>query len=386
MINEASTEDLSLRRDICVDPWTYLGIGGWGVSPCCYVPDLVKHEYLEGGPYSGEVQWNCEGFVKFREKMLAVGYKKACPVEMSCPICRGNGQTVKEQMDLLRKRFKNCPEIDEIEKSILSGKSKIDTQPLMVFLFIGRKCNTACPFCWSTYIPNVKNQLNDKNFEKLKPVFKNVRYTQFMGGDLFAHPDSYIKKVLDLPNPGTEIMTITNGIGMTPEKWEKWVRNGPLTRISVSLDTVDPEHYKTHRLKDLSIVKGNLEEIFRRDPNHGIFLGSLITTETLTDGPDLMRWGAKNGMKSVCFAPYRGPWLEENGLGRLDPCGDGWTPKTLDAAKRTLDEIGKVSRETGIGTWGYETVVNRILNFEKSGRKKGEIRFCVVNTEEKEDN
>lgn len=347
------------RKDICIEPWTVLKIEAKGATFCCWAETVTPYKLFEG-PYTGKDIWNSDEIVEFRKKMLIKGHKM-CPDTKYCHMTWST-RTVEEQIEFYKGLFGDSDNWEKIRNEIYSGKTHISTPPLSIRTFIGSQCQCNCRFCWTTAtgITEDKKKPALEDIKKLKPLYKDAIHCHFIGGDLFALTDREIDEWLKLPKDGAKVWTTTNGHGLTLKRYEKYVENGVLNDIGLSLDTVDPDHYFEHRGRPLENLLKNLGEIYNKYPKHCIRQASTVVTGwNYKDGPELVKAAHKYGIKEVYFTPYQGRSLHINGFGHMDIFTDGYKPEIEEEFKDVLKEVNKLGKELGVKIYSTSTIIDR---------------------------
>ena len=123
-----------------------------------------------------------------------------------------------------------------------------------------------------------------------------VREVRFTGGEPLTRPDLVeIVRQTTTAVPGLPVSMTTNGIGLD-RKAPQLVEAG-LTRINVSLDTIDREHFAavTRRDRLPAVLKGI--EAAQYAGLSPIKINAVALRETLADAPDLLAWALANGVR-----------------------------------------------------------------------------------------
>ena len=275
------------RVPICIEPWFNLRIWANRSLTCCFLPGGVTYPRFQGGPYSGDVVWNSQPFKVQRRNMLASGRDALCPNNTYCTV-RGLNLDVAGQVQAYKTRYGG----DErrwkaVQDAVEKGKTDAPF-PLVVHAVIGDVCNAACPMCSQSYLEN-KVTIGDPEIRQLQRLCRQAAYVHLSGGDLFALSDDQIDRLLTIIPYGAVGATTTNGIGLTLERYEKYVIGGPIRRISVSIDTIDPAMYLLQRGCSIEPLRANLEAIVGVHELHNIDLASAaVNAWTLPGLPALL--------------------------------------------------------------------------------------------------
>ena len=133
----------------------------------------------------------------------------------------------------------------------------------------------------------------------------------------FGNPDSTLNNgLLRLDNPDhfnalragdVPIWMITNGQLLTPELYERFVVNGPIRSICISIDTVDPVAYTlSRRPGSVAPVIANLETIAKCWPQHCLNkLEAVVTAWNHDKLEPLVHFAAALRVPFVAIDPVR---------------------------------------------------------------------------------
>ena len=116
---------------------------------------------------------------------------------------------------------------------------------------------------------------------------------RFTGGEPLTRPDlvEIVRRTTTVV-PGVPVSMTTNGIGLD-RKAPQLVEAG-LTRINVSLDTIDREHFAAVTRRDrLPAVLRGIESAQHAGLSP-IKINAVALRETLADAPDLLAWALAN--------------------------------------------------------------------------------------------
>jgi cyclic pyranopterin phosphate synthase len=237
------------------------------------------------------------------------------------------------------------------------------------------RCNLRCTYCMPAeglaWLPH-EDQLTDAEVIRLVRVAVEqlgVTEVRFTGGEPLMRADlaEIIGRSAEAA-PGIDLSITTNGIGLD-HRIHALVEAG-LTRVNVSLDTVDREHFArlTRRDRLPAVLAG-----IRAAHEAGLTplkLNAVMMRETLRDAPALLAWALENGcrLRFIEQMPLDADrsWLRENMVpasellavlgerftlieaGRDDPHApaeewrvEGWT---VDGAPATVGIIASVTR------------------------------------------
>jgi len=154
-----------------------------------------------------------------------------------------------------------------------------------------------------------------------------VREVRFTGGEPLTRPDlvDIIRASSDIA-PGIPLAMTTNGIGL--DRKAAALAAAGLTRINVSLDTVDREHFAAVTRRDrLPAVLRGLDAA-RAAGLGPIKINAVALRETLPDAGDLLAWALANHVRLR--------FIEQMPL----DADETWRRENLVSAQELLDELG----------------------------------------------
>jgi cyclic pyranopterin phosphate synthase len=155
-----------------------------------------------------------------------------------------------------------------------------------------------------------------------------VREVRFTGGEPLTRPDlvDIIRASSDIA-PGIPLAMTTNGIGL--DRKAAALAEAGLTRINVSLDTVDREHFAAVTRRDrLPAVLRGLDAA--RTAGLGpIKINAVALRETLPDAGDLLAWALDNDVRLR--------FIEQMPL----DADETWRRDNLVSADELLEELGR---------------------------------------------
>ena len=154
-----------------------------------------------------------------------------------------------------------------------------------------------------------------------------VREVRFTGGEPLTRPDLVdIIRASSSVAPGVPLAMTTNGVGL--DRRAAALAAAGLTRLNVSLDTVDRAHFAAVTRRDrLPAVLRGLDAA--RDAGLGpIKINAVALRETLPDAPALLEWALANDVRLR--------FIEQMPL----DADETWRRDNLVSAQELLDELG----------------------------------------------
>lgn len=155
-----------------------------------------------------------------------------------------------------------------------------------------------------------------------------VREVRFTGGEPLTRPDLVdIIRASSTVAPGIPLAMTTNGIGL--DRKAALLAAAGLTRINVSLDTVDREHFAAVTRRDrLPAVLRGLDAA-RAAGLGPIKINAVALRETLPDAGDLLAWALDNDVRLR--------FIEQMPL----DADETWRRDNLVSAEELLTELGR---------------------------------------------
>jgi len=140
-------------------------------------------------------------------------------------------------------------------------RSEIDF-PVTLTLEMTSYCNLKCWMCPKTagYVNTTPNQLiKEEVIREVEKILPKIEILQLSGlwGEVFMHPDTYLRILKKAKEFGCEVRTISNGTLLTPELSRALVDIG-LDHLTISIDAATSKTYKKIR------VGGNFRKLIRQ--------------------------------------------------------------------------------------------------------------------------
>jgi len=164
---------------------------------------------------------------------------------------------------------------------------------------ITEKCSLRCTYCMPAEgLPAIPRDdlLTAPEIARLVGIgwrqlgIKEVRFT---GGEPLTRGDLVeIVRLSALAAPGIPLAMTTNGIGL--DRQAAALRSAGLTRVNVSLDTVDREHFSrlTRRDRLPAVLRGI--SAAHAAGFRPLKINAVLMRETLADAPDLLAWALEH--------------------------------------------------------------------------------------------
>lgn len=141
--------------------------------------------------------------------------------------------------------------------------------------------------------------------------------------------------------------------------------------IFLSLDTLDPEHYRFHRNRSLHNVERNIREIARQHNEHCIKTVTCVVTKwSYKDVSDVIRFAGEHNIDSVNVHPVSGNVLKKNGYGDASIFNVGYTDEIHDEIMALTREWEKIGKESGVVVMSTKKIRTVMARAKKQyGRK-----------------
>jgi len=164
------------------------------------------------------------------------------------------------------------------------------------------KCSLRCTYCMPAEgLPSIAKQdlLTSAEIARLVGIAARdlgVREVRFTGGEPLVRGD--VVEIVALSReaaPGIPLAMTTNGIGL--DKTARALREAGLTRVNVSLDTIDRAHFAELTRRDrLPAVLAGIAAA--QEAGLGpIKLNAVLMRSTLPDAADLLAWALDHGVR-----------------------------------------------------------------------------------------
>lgn len=313
---------------MCLVPW-WCSVAEYNATHvCCFHRFISFKEFptWKFGPFVTKniyEWWNCPEMVEGRERMLEKKGRVACnncPCPSNLSSCETN---VLSQLNSLKNRF-GKGNADKILRDIVGGKTVLDHPPLFMSVIPTTFCKNNCAFCWQ---PKLGLHGSDEILENVKANANQCRQVSMVGGELFDLPDDKLSLLLEGISDDVLIDVVSNGLNLTVEKYKKWVIEGPVKSICVSLTAMDAHIFLSGNVSDgLFRFFENMEKIYQLEKDHKIhqFI-CLVTRSVIPHMAKVVDYADKYGIPRIIFRSLRPSIMIKRGLFSEDVEGAGFT-------------------------------------------------------------
>jgi MoaA/NifB/PqqE/SkfB family radical SAM enzyme len=282
----------------CYAAFNHMRIGRTGnIKPCCFALKNMKWEKGKKGLrdyWFGEV--NEEYRQEFLNNTIHHGCKKVC------------GSRIKNKVPPPIHDYDWNPPYHNRLKHAMDSVN----YPKVFEFEISNLCNMACPMCLGelsskhmlgrdkdlkVYEPNVFD--DDENLaellEQLKEFIPHLETIRFTGGEPFAHKGFYkIAQLIVELNPNMEIDITTNG-SIYNKKVDRFCDILKNMKISLSLDTVDPDEYALIRIGGkYENTFANIQKFKDKLGSHNVKINSTLMSINAPNIDKFFKYGYEN--------------------------------------------------------------------------------------------
>jgi len=129
------------------------------------------------------------------------------------------------------------------------------------------RCNFTCGFCCGRHMP--QQDLADEIFTAALDAFPEVRHVELQGeGEPLLHP-GFLSMVRRARQRGIEVSFITNGSLLVPDLAAS-LFDAAVSKISISIESADPQSFRAIRGGMLEKVSRNLELFLEERSRRGL--------------------------------------------------------------------------------------------------------------------
>ncbi len=178
-------------------------------------------------------------------------------------------------------------------------KNLLQKRPILAIFEVTLRCNSVCGYCDLPLNQGRYEMSREEIFRVFSHLYdEGLRVVFVQGGEPLLRKD--LPDILDdLSSLGFTISLITNGTKFTPDLLGRFA-NHPIS-LSISLDTLDRQHYRTIRGADqLPLVLKGIELL--NDYPHPKYLTCIVSEVNRKDVLDVVRFARNHGMIPVLGA------------------------------------------------------------------------------------
>jgi radical SAM protein with 4Fe4S-binding SPASM domain len=240
---------MASRYELCSFPFSQLFLNPNGkITPCCYLAQ--DPWYVVGDIQNQTLQeiWNSEKMRALRRELLS-GKPKICQQQIQASKC------------------------NQIRDDLKQGVSPQEVMPFPMIrldMMLNGQCNLECVMCGVWTQPNGVFTANGFWETGARDIFPHLKEIDFKGGEPFIQKDFYrLIDEVSAVNADCRWFLTTNGHYRFNDKIKKAMEKINIIRLSVSIDSLQPENFSKIRKKGkLETVLQTLDA-FIEQKNHG---------------------------------------------------------------------------------------------------------------------
>ena len=258
------------------------------------------------------------------------------------------------------------------------------------------KCSLRCTYCMPAEgLPSIPRDqvLTAQEVARLVGIAGTrlgVQEVRFTGGEPLVRPDLVdIVRMSAAAAPGVRLSLTTNGIGL--DKKAAALSEAGLTRVNVSLDTLDRDHFRTLTRRDrLPAVLDGIAaaQAVGLAP---LKVNAVLMRDTLSDAPDLLGWAIERGIRLRFIEQMP---LDADAAWRRDSMVDAAELLAVLGARFRLEPYGREDPSAPAEEWlvdGGPATVGIIASVTRSFcgdcdrtriTAEGSVRACLFGDEE----
>lgn len=210
-------------------------------------------------------------------------------------------------------------------------------------------CNLKCWMCPKTVgaVNTLPNHLIEEDvILKAAKLFPKIEVLQLSGlwGEVFLHPEVYLRILKMAKREGCEVRTISNGTLLTPEISEQLVALG-LDNLTISIDAATPKTYKSIRIGgNFKALIKNLKKLQGIKRKKGSSLPALQLAfvgmkRNIGELPKLVKLASKLGIDSIIL----------QGMGEYeDTTGESLTYHHRKLGKSIYEKASRLGKKMGV--------------------------------------
>lgn len=265
----------------CTLPWTEMFIEWRGVTACCYLGGSPKY-CIKTEPWAAwdnldEIVSKGTELTRIRRDMLDAGKSgKDC-----CGII-------------------GCPRRVDIPTEGLTPSSGLQLQH--VGITVTARCQARCHYCPQWHVGNrpTPDQPTLKQVQNVTTSLANLHLQSVFlgGGDPLALDDDQLDLYMALSHK-CRVALMTNGIGLTKPRWDKWFRNNRNVSARITLDTMDPKIYAKTRGPYADKIHEQLRDVLTGQDLSNVGISCTVSRANLDDIVNVMQFA--HDLKIGCF-------------------------------------------------------------------------------------
>jgi len=221
-------------------------------------------------------------------------------------------------------------------------------------------CNSKCAYCFQISKRKDGSLNPPEGYEDhIIPILTSAKAVRLAGGEVFVLSDKKLDKFFghkDWENV-EHVCVVTNGTLLTPERYEKYAANGPLSNIEISLNTMSAEEMLNETEDMLFKCEDNMRGIYEKYPDHCVTTLNVAMSINIIDRIDeVLEFVKKYGIKEILIHHINGTVMELSGVGHLNPyCKEGYSEEVHERLLKVVDVAKQFTKENGIGL-RYSTI------------------------------
>jgi sulfatase maturation enzyme AslB (radical SAM superfamily) len=263
----------------CTAPWNDVFLQWDRIAPCCELAFNGSQYEFE----SWEAWDDLEGTIENAKELGFIRDKMRCG-----------------EMDSICNKFTRC----SCRKQVEGTETSLDSisKPRIITIAATSTCQAQCHYCgqWRPQNKLKKPEPTKDQIKNLVNSIKNIGFTYvcYTGGDLLSLDDEKLDLYLT-PLSDVGRLVITNGIGLTKERWDKYFTNKNIS-LHITIDTMDPLIYaKTRGKNGAFTIHDRLRRILKGQDVSRVTLQATITASNLECIKDIIVFASELGITSV---------------------------------------------------------------------------------------
>lgn len=366
------------KRKICLKPWTSCVVTKFSTFFCCFHQEAGETKFLpawNGGPYAERdlSWWNSDEAQKFRKEMFEKGSLEVCK-NKRC-VFNQSGHNLQEEMYKFSLEY-DLPTDDPAFVAALHGDTKLDFPPKITTTVLNGTCDAKCAFCIQSHASPPDPEMDEEKYANIINFLQQCRIVTLSGGEIFTMSDSRLDALFKQIKPFF-LSIITNGQLITHRRFQKYVHWGPITYLSVSLNTCSVEEYKEGKvLENIFRIRDNLAPDLARlieDPKirFNYNFSCLLTKSVIPHIPEIISFAGLYRCPKIYFPILEPRTLIVNGLEEESLFGSSLTEDFLEDFRK-YRKIGEArAQESGVGIGADSLMTLERMMERKLGERNG---------------